>query len=1013
MAEAIYKLQPDRTVQLRGFDHLGASAAVHAATPSGFRVTGGFRDASDFAVVVIWDADNFFEHPTLKYLPDLRFDGIQLDFDVTYSGLTPLNSKKYPTIDWPYLDAELEGGARVKARLSDYATVVATPDEPARGEFTFSGDLLDAGDRVTLWYQNLAFDYIVPGKVRTEYPIYAIGEGHSHSVIIGDRGYGVYEGPGLSSAEVAGMLIDRINGVVEGYVPDPQVSASRGDDPWVLRLERKLDDGTAVPINVDGNFTEFLYHVKTETVCRALRDQINGAAYASSTIYGLQAEAEGTTLRIRTTEGGYDANFITMYSIARNGRLKANQSQVKFAGGISSAKLHISLDFNALGWSRIRQMWLTLAPQLADGAEYEAQPWSVSFENWKVSGPEDVRRLQVAGPGSVRVGSMDQRCDYTGLWQPESGFFMDNSARVTRTPGASVTVRYHCASGHDLWLGTSLYSDRGGVQVEVDGVAQPDFGALLAVEPAVVSRRMLAVGLAAGDHVVRLTSLSSAPFYFDFLEAAVAGDVPAPAPAQTFQTPALDYSTDHAYKLPPARILWMLDQLGAAGPLNEYIGILWWNERKRVGGSTPGLSLQFSGTFAPGDQIFLSIGGQVCGKSILLAEEADSVARHFAYLINSTYVGVWAEVDQAQLRIWSRSADPAYEFPVTATLETGPDSTGALSGAPGQLTGGSMGEWVVDDQAEHTLNAGARAWHSELFALCANAGRAVTTAVSMELVNPPEGFAACFPDGQPVLTMMGFGGLRSTHCAFSAPMEAFQTRVFKELAGLMAAAGLIPDLQMGEFTWWYFSNYSSENPLGGMAYHDAGTAAAAQEALGRPLYVFRGPDDDPDVNGGADSAFLANRLRAFAASVGGAVRQAFLGAQLEILFPNDVNSVNPVGIHQLGGRLNRRVNLPVEWGTKVSSGFDRFKVEALDCGAWSRDLDLARSCMRLPIELGWPPGAVRAMIPVFRGSYPWFREVDFAKDLGMDCTSLWAFDHVCLYGLSLSARGVGRAYRFG
>ena len=33
MSERIYKLQPDRTVHLRGFDHLGASAAVHSASP--------------------------------------------------------------------------------------------------------------------------------------------------------------------------------------------------------------------------------------------------------------------------------------------------------------------------------------------------------------------------------------------------------------------------------------------------------------------------------------------------------------------------------------------------------------------------------------------------------------------------------------------------------------------------------------------------------------------------------------------------------------------------------------------------------------------------------------------------------------------------------------------------------------------------------------------------------------------------------------------------------------------
>ena len=42
------------------------------------------------------------------------------------------------------------------------------------------------------------------------------------------------------------------------------------------------------------------------------------------------------------------------------------------------------------------------------------------------------------------------------------------------------------------------------------------------------------------------------------------------------------------------------------------------------------------------------------------------------------------------------------------------------------------------------------------------------------------------------------------------------------------------------------------------------------------------------------------------------------------------------------------------------------------------------------------------MVPVFRGGYPWFKEVRYAKRLGFDSVNLWAFDHVCLFGLSLA-----------
>ena len=47
---------------------------------------------------------------------------------------------------------------------------------------------------------------------------------------------------------------------------------------------------------------------------------------------------------------------------------------------------------------------------------------------------------------------------------------------------------------------------------------------------------------------------------------------------------------------------------------------------------------------------------------------------------------------------------------------------------------------------------------------------------------------------------------------------------------------------------------------GGMAYYDAYTAQAALAALGRSLAAFYTQDDDPTINGSADTNFLAMRL---------------------------------------------------------------------------------------------------------------------------------------------------------
>ena len=80
MPERINKLQPDRTLYLRGFDTFAAAASIHNASPTGFTVSGTFRDPADFAVAVLYDADNYFEHPSIKYLPDFNFAGLTLSF---------------------------------------------------------------------------------------------------------------------------------------------------------------------------------------------------------------------------------------------------------------------------------------------------------------------------------------------------------------------------------------------------------------------------------------------------------------------------------------------------------------------------------------------------------------------------------------------------------------------------------------------------------------------------------------------------------------------------------------------------------------------------------------------------------------------------------------------------------------------------------------------------------------------------------------------------------------------
>jgi len=902
--ERIHKLQPNRTIALRGFDDRGAAAALHDATPTSFVVSGVFRDPADFCVLILWDADNFFEHPRLKFLPDFDFSGIVLEFDVRYEGLQPLDSVKYPTIDWPFLDVVKTDGSTARVRLFDHLAQpepIAGAWEKASGTIAVQAADVQAFDRVTIWYQNLAFDYIAAG---------------------GETG---------------------------------------------------------------------------EAVAAALAAQINGVAWGDA--QAIEAEASGSNLTIRAKRPGQDGNLIRLYCQSKTPSLALSADTLHLAGGSSAATWRVKLDFSALGLDQVRQMWLTFAPAIADSAAYQATEWRAEFTNWTVTGAN--QWLQVAGPGSVRVEETDSWCTYGGTsWSSESGFYSKGFAHAASTAGATVTVRYHCQTTHDLWIGTSLYSDRGAWGVSLDGGAETTLDCRLSVDVAVVTRRRIRTGVAPGEHVVTLTHRGGGPCYFDFLEAAVAGDVPDALPARPNFSPAMDYGTDHTYKMPAARLLWWMDQIGFAGPLNVYVSVFWWNQRKRIGAIVPDATVTFGGNLQPGDQIFVSIADGVFGKTVFPADTAESIARHFAFFINMTSVGVWAAAEGAILSLINRAVGPAYQFTIAASVERQPGST-ATAVAAGDLRGGDPGRWDVDEGAAPTLNRGAREWIADLCRECAARGRELTLSYSMELLNPPDAWAARYPDGTAVTTATGFSTNFTTHCSFVSGMLGYQKRVYLETAGIMAAAGLVPNLQFGEFLWWFFPDH------GGMAYYDAETKAAALAAFGRPLHVFTAPDDSPAVNGGADAALLAQRLDSHCRAIRDHVRAQHPDAVFEILLALDVNYpseyevLSPISgtLYRLGGRLNYAVNVPAAWRSPDTAPFDRVKMEGLDNGAGSRNLTRARRVMAFPFaELAWPRAKCRYLVPVFNGGCPWEAEYRAAIDARVPVVNAWAHDHVHIFG---------------
>ncbi len=922
MAERIYKLQPNRTLALRGFDNLGASASLHSATANSFTVTGNFRDASDFCVLMLWDVDDFFEHPSIKYLSDSNFADLVLTFNVQYTGLQPLDSEEYPTIDWPYLDVANMDGTTTQVRLFNYATQAGGTYTPASATFTVQDNGLQQYDHVTLWYRNFAFDHIV-------------GAGETVTNVVSD-----------------------------------------------------------------------------------LVAQINAQNYAAAgAVVGLKATASGNQITVTADRPGVDGNLVALYAVNKNTNLQILPTQANLSGGSSDAIWTITLDFSALGITDIRQLWLTFAPPLANACAYAGNDWEAVFTNWTLTGPEDTMMLQVAGLNSVRVEQSSRACTYSGTSAVITGFYDQAFAQQLSGIGSTVRVSYNSAVTHDVYIGTLLATDAGVAGVQLDGDTQTSLNCALPLNSDVAyARRLVRSNVAPGSHVVTLVLTLGQYFVFNFLEAAVPSDIPAPLPAQSNISPALDYDTDHTYKLPPARILWNFDQLGFTGPINEYLGVFWWNQRIASGGTLPVLTLTFGGTWVNGDTVFLNIGAPLSSdpsqldttqpyttisKSVIYTDTSETIATHFANFINSGSSGIWASASGAVLTITLRSA--SYSFALAVSSETS-TASGTITQS-GSLAGGVLPTWAVDPTQSPTLNTGVTAWHTDMYQLCQARGTPITTAISMELVYPPDSYPARFPDGTAVSTATGFGTLVSTHCAIGGPILAFQQQVLLDLAALQTAAGLTPMLQTGEFLWWYFSESSATPPQPGMAYYDAATTAAASAALGRPLAIFNWPDDDPQMNGGADAIFLRDRLRDHVATLGSAVKSVYPSALMEVLLPVDVNYPIPVGPagEQVGGALNNFVNIPPEWMTSNTAGFDSLKIEALAFGSWMRNIDLSLAAIDFVPPLAWPNSQLRYLVPVFGTTTNWQKEARLAIERGFGVINLWAFDHISLYGWKVTA----------
>ena len=106
--------------------------------------------------------------------------------------------------------------------------------------------------------------------------------------------------------------------------------------------------------------------------------------------------------------------------------------------------------------------------------------------------------------------------------------------------------------------------------------------------------------------------------------------------------------------------------------------------------------------------------------------------------------------------------------------------------------------------------------------------------------------------------------------------------------------------------------------------------------------------------------------------------------------------------------MNHHVSTPPVWKAQADPN-RRLKVEALSWGAFYRNLNRAKTAMRIwrGPDFNWPESAVTYLLPWFNAGTPWEREYLETLRGGPDAVTFWALDHKRL----LEWRGLPRPRR--
>jgi hypothetical protein len=796
---AIQKLDPRYSMYLKGFDRRGAAGALTAATANSFQVSGNWADQVDFVVLMIVDADDLYGHLyTTKYLPDFSLTDVVLDYDLALTEVYAPTSVKFDSLQagqLSYITAAGVSGATPLAPLVTSASGGSTAsvqvsinntNTNASASFTLgcfgnfyitsTGYTAPADIAGNFEYQvnNAMYDFWGLAMVPLFIADIVLGSYTNQFVICAGRSafantLGATQPPTQFSFAGAVMTITQAN----------LVGTLGGGGTYDYRSlvgfwGVKPGDYVLVLLAAGGPYER--HTVSSVTSPWEITLDSAPASSPVMVVWPLYAQ-DGNTFQFWLNTNSPSSTFTAGPNTGTN-------LYPKLAGGAELTTFHVHVDFTALGIDSLRQAWFTFGPLLnidATNDDATIQPfatinWSAIFSNWTVTDPSTHRPLKIAGPGSQLVDSNDSWANFLGGWTVTAGSYHFGYAKVRAytsvTPGV-IIVKYVCPHTHDLYLGTSLYGDRGQFSVSLDGTALSDVDMYLNTGTAVQTRRVLTTGVAAGAHVVIFTVLSTSNAsstgtncYFDYLQAVVASDVQAPAVTYPNLGAAFDFDTDQTYKLSPYRALFIVMQAGFLGDIDFYGGVFFALKRVRYGGSFHAATVTLGGSVVANDSFFIDIGGTTIGVAVSAFDTLTSLAQRAINAINLTFVGVYAAptVTAGQFTITVLSPINGFTLTETAGTSITVTVTGDIGVSINSIeTGGQEGTWQVDSTQTSPLNSAFVAYLADLCAQLVANSMTCTVAWSQELLNPPDvntsagAWSQRFASGVTVLTSTGFG----------------------------------------------------------------------------------------------------------------------------------------------------------------------------------------------------------------------------------------------------------------